>query len=193
MAEHQAAPEPAHQNHGSGIKLLIELGPLLVFFLTYWAFGIRSATAVLMAGTVLAIVASKVVLGKVSPMPMFTAAIVCIFGGLTLWLNDPSFIKMKPTIVNLVFAGLLGGGLMFGRPFIKVLLGEQIQLTDKGWHHLTIQWIVFFIVMAAVNELIWRNFSEATWVAFKVFGILPITAVFAVVQLMFLQRYHTPR
>lgn len=192
MAEEKQIPEPrpATPEDGSqGTKLLIELGPLLIFFATYWGFGIYPATAVLMVTTVVSLVASRVLLGKISPMPVVTAVIVCLFGALTFWLNDPSFIKMKPTFVNLLFAGALGVGLVLGKPLIKLLFGEQLQLTDVGWQKLSVRWMLFFVSMAVLNELVWRNFSEQTWVSFKVFGLLPLSLAFAVAQLGLIRRH----
>lgn len=192
MTETPSTGQPAQADPGQGAKLLIELGPLLVFFATYYMFGIYPATAVLMISTVASLVASKVVLGKIAPMPIVTAVIVCLFGALTFWLNDPSFIKMKPTIVNLLFAGVLAGGLALGKPLIKYMFGEQLQLTDTGWHQLTIRWIVFFLCMAALNEFVWRTYSEAVWVNFKVFGLLPISIVFAIAQVGLIKRHQLP-
>ena len=185
-----AAPPPAEGPHAT--KLLIELGPLVVFFLAYWAFGIYPATAVLMVATVASLVASRLVLGRISAMPVVTAVVVCVFGALTFWLNDPSFIKMKPTFVNLAFAAALGGGLLMGKPLVKLLFGEQLQLTDVGWHQLTVRWMLFFLAMAALNEFVWRSFSEATWVSFKVFGLLPLSLAFAVAQLGLIKRHQLP-
>lgn len=188
--KHQADAQPAAAADGAqGLKLLIELGPLLLFFATYWAFGIYPATAVLMVTTVVALVASRVLLGKISPMPVVTAVVVCLFGGLTFWLNDPSFIKMKPTFVNLLFAAALAVGLALDKPLIKLLFGEQLQLTDEGWTKLTVRWMLFFVAMALVNEGVWRNFSESTWVSFKVFGLLPLSLAFALAQVGLIRRY----
>lgn len=170
-------------------KLVVELGPLIVFFLTYAKTNIYWATGVLMAATVASLIASRVLFGHVSPMPIVTAVVVCIFGGLTFWLNDPSFIKMKPTIVNLLFAAVLGAGLATGRPFLKILFGEAFRLTEAGWRQLTLRWVSFFIAVAILNEIVWRNFSEAAWVNFKVFGILPLTMAFAVAQVGLLKRH----
>ncbi|PPD30060.1 MAG: septation protein A [Hyphomicrobium sp.] len=189
MTEKSIPEGPAEVESPHLAKLLIELGPLLAFVATYWAFGIYPATAILMVSTVFSLVASKLLLGKIAPMPIATAVIVCVFGGLTFWLNDPSFIKMKPTIVNLLFAGILGGGLLMGKPLIKYLFGEQLQLTDAGWHQLTIRWVLFFISMAALNEVVWRNTSEATWVNFKLFGLLPISIAFAVAQVGLIKKH----
>jgi len=172
-----------------GLKLLIELGPLLAFFLTYMRGGIYWATGVLMVATIAALVASWHVFRRVLPVPVATAVLVVLFGGLTFLLDDPSFIKVKPTIINLLFAGVLMAGLVMHRPLLKLLLGEAFNLTDEGWRKLTIRWILFFLALAALNELVWRNFSEAAWVNFKVFGILPLTLVFATAQIGLIRRH----
>ena len=176
----------------TGAKLLIELGPLLVFFLAYAKFGIYWATGTLMVATMLSLIASWLVLGRISPMPVVTAVLVVIFGGLTFWLNDPRFIKMKPTMINLLFGGVLAAGLILRRPFLKMMFGEALRLTDEGWHKLTFRWMVFFLVLAVVNEVVWRNLSESSWVNFKVFGILPLTMVFAMAQVGLIRRYEEP-
>ncbi|MCH9765487.1 MAG: septation protein A [Alphaproteobacteria bacterium] len=175
-----------------GLKFLIELGPLLIFFAAYAKFDIYVATGALMVATLVSLAASKLMLGRITIMPIVTAVIVSIFGGLTLWLNDASFIKMKPTIVNVLFAGLLSAGLAMNRPFLKLLFGEAFQLTDEGWYKLTLRWILFFLFVAVLNELVWRNFSEPTWVNFKVFGILPLTMIFAGAQIKLIQKYAPP-
>ena len=108
---------------------------------------------------------------------------------MTLLLNDPRFIMIKPTIVNLVFAAFLFGGLLLGRPVLQLLLGEALRLTDEGWRKLTLRWACFFLALAVLNEIVWRNFSEATWASFKVFGILPLTLAFAVLQIGLMRRY----
>ncbi len=181
MTDPAGAPTPPQERQG--LKLLIELGPLLVFLAAYAKFGLMTATAVLMAGSLLSIAASKIFLGHIGTTPLVTAAIVVVAGGMTLYFDDPRFIKMKPTIVNLVFAGVLGFGLMTGRYFIKMLLGEALQLTKTGWHKLTLRWIIFFLCVAVLNEIVWRTMSESTWVNFKVFGILPLTFIFAAAQI----------
>lgn len=198
MTDQTVRPEPDLQpalksDEGPHLtKLLIELGPLIVFFLTYWGFGIYPATAVLMVSTVASLVASRLLLGRISPMPIVTAVVVCVFGALTFWLNDPSFIKMKPTFVNLAFAAALGIGILLGKPLVKMLFGEQLRLSDEGWHKLTVRWIMFFVSMAILNEIVWRTFSEATWVSFKVFGLLPLSLVFAVAQMGLIKRHQLP-
>lgn len=171
------------------VKLLIDLGPLVVFFLTYSKAGIYWATGILMIASLVALLASRVMLGRFSVAPAATAVLVVLFGGLTFLLDDPSFIKMKPTIINLLFAGILGFGVYTGRPLLKMFMGEALRLTDEGWHKMTVRWVIFFLVMAVLNEIVWRSFSEAAWVNFKVFGILPLTFVFAMAQVGLIRRY----
>jgi intracellular septation protein len=171
------------------IKLLIELGPLLAFFLVYARAGIYWATGILMVATVVSLVASWTLFGRLLAMPVVTAVLVVVFGGLTFWLDDPRFIMVKPTIINLGFAGVLFGGLMMRRPLLKLLFGEAFNLTEEGWRKLSVRWALFFLTLAALNELVWRNFSESTWVTFKVFGILPLTLVFAMAQIGLIKRH----
>ncbi len=181
--------KPAAAEPNPLLKLLIDLGPLVAFFAAYAKAGIYWATGVLMAATVIALIASRTMLGRFSATPVVTAVLVVVFGGLTFWLEDPRFIMMKPTIINLFFAGALGFGLLTGRPLLKIIMGEALQLTAEGWHKLTIRWIVFFIALAALNEVVWRNFSEAAWVSFKAWVILPLTLVFAVAQIGLIRRH----
>ena len=185
--EAKGSDAAAAQPHGT--KLMIELGPLLAFFVAWFLADIFWATGVLMAATLVSVVASKLLLGRVSPVIIATAVLVVVFGGLTFWFGDAHFIKMKPTIINLLFAGVLLGGLLTGRPLLKLMFGEAFNLTEEGWRKLTLRWMVFFVVMAVLNEIVWRNFSEATWVNFKVFGILPLTLVFAMSQIGLIKRY----
>jgi len=185
--EAKGSDAAAAQPHGT--KLMIELGPLLAFFVAWFLADIFWATGVLMAATLVSVVASKLLLGRVSPVIIATAVLVVVFGGLTFWFGDAHFIKMKPTIINLLFAGVLLGGLLTGRPLLKLMFGEAFNLTEEGWRKLTLRWMAFFVVMAVVNEILWRNFSEATWVNFKVFGILPLTLVFAMAQIGLIKRH----
>lgn len=171
------------------IKLAIDLGPLLVFFIVYMKLGIFWATGVLMVVTVLSMLASRILLGRISPTLVITTILVVGFGALTLWFNDPRFIKLKPTIIYLMFAAALFGGAVVNKPVLRHLLGEAMQLTDAGWRILSIRWAIFFLALAALNELIWRNFSEATWASFKVFGFLPLTVIFFATQLGFIARH----
>jgi intracellular septation protein len=139
---------------------------------------------------VAAMIASYVVVRHVPMMAIVTAVIVLVFGTLTLVLHDETFIKVKPTIIYGLFAAILGGGLLFGRSFIAILFNQMFNLTPKGWRILTMRWALFFLGMAALNEVIWRTQSTDFWVAFKAFGAVPLTMVFAISQMPVIKRYH---
>ena len=187
--EQPATPERSAKTQSPVIKLLIDLGPLLAFFIAYGRAGIYWATGVLMLATIAALVASWRLLGRITAVPLVTAILVVVFGGLTFYLDDPSFIKLKPTIINVLFAGLLLAGLATGRPLLKLLLGDAFRLTEEGWRRLSVRWAFFFLALAILNEIVWRNFAESTWVNFKVFGIVPLTIVFAMAQIGLIKRY----
>lgn len=187
-SDRDAVAQPAAESKQIA-KMILDLAPLLIFFAAYMATDIYVATAVLMTATVVSMIVSRLWLGHISVTLILTTVLVVGFGALTLWLNDPSFIKMKPTMVNLLFAGALGAGLFTGRNFLQLLLGQAFRLTEEGWRKLTYRWIGFFLAMAVLNEIVWRNFSEATWASFKVFGILPITIIFAMLQVGLIQRH----
>ena len=169
-----------------------EYGPIGVFFLVYLGWGLLPATAALVAATAVAVITAFVVSGRVPAMPLATAVIVTVFGGLTLWLNDETFIKMKPTIVQGLFAVVLLGGLAVGRPLLKPVLGAVWPIDDAGWKQLTLRFALFFAAMAALNEFVWRTQSTDFWVTFKVFGILALTLVFALAQTPLLTRHRLP-
>jgi intracellular septation protein len=171
------------------LKLAIELGPLLVFFGTNAAAGIYAGTAAFMAATIVSLVVAWFAYHKVPIMPLVSGVIVLVFGGLTLYLRDETFIKLKPTIVYTLFAVLLGAGLVWKKPVLELLFGAAFTLTEEGWRKLTLRWALFFAVMAVVNELVWRNVSTDTWVSFKAFGFLPLTFLFAVLQVPLMQRH----
>lgn len=181
---------PKQDNATSAIKLAIDLGPLLVFFAVNAWYGIFPATAAFMAVIAGALVASRVLLGRISPMPLITAVLVMVFGGLTLYLQDETFIKVKPTVLYVLFAAVLSGGMAVNRMFLQMVMGEAIDLTREGWRILTIRWAVFFLVLAGLNEIVWRNSSTDFWVSFKVFGLLPLTFVFAALQIGLLQKHY---
>jgi intracellular septation protein len=187
--EKPALPERSGKSASPLVKLLIDLGPLLAFFVAYGRAGIYWATGVLMLATLAALLASWRLLGRVTAVPLLTAILVVVFGGLTFYLDDPSFIKLKPTIINLLFAGVMVVGLLTDRPLLKVLLGEAFRLTEEGWRKLTVRWALFFFALAILNEVVWRSFSESAWVNFKVFGIVPLTILFALAQLPLLKRF----
>lgn len=171
------------------LRLALDLGPLLLFFAVNAWYGIFAATAVFMVAILAALAASRMLTGQFAKMPLVTAVFVLVFGGLTLWLQDETFIKIKPTIIYLLFAGLLLGGLALKRNFLETLLGEAFSLTHRGWRLLTLRWACFFAVLAVLNEIVWRSYSTDTWVAFKTFGFLPLTLLFAAAQVGLLQKY----
>lgn len=171
------------------IKLALELGPLVVFFLVNARADIFAATAWFMGAMALALAASWLVFRRVAVMPLVTGVVVLVFGGLTLYLQDDTFIKMKPTIVNTLFGGVLLGGMVFGQSLLKYVFGEVYRLTAKGWEILTLRWGLFFFVLALLNEVVWRNFSTDQWVAFKVWGIMPVTLIFSMLQLKVLTEH----
>jgi len=174
------------------LKPTVDYLPLAAFLAVYLGFGLMAATAALMTATAAGVVLSLAIARRVPVMPLVTALIVGIFGGLTLWLNDERFVKMKPTIVQGLFSLVLFGGLAFGRPLLGVVLGHAWQMDDKGWRLLTLRFAFFFAMMAALNELVWRTQSTDFWVTYKVFGILGLTMVFAMSQAPLMQRHHLP-
>jgi len=177
------------QGGPSWLRPLVDYGPLAAFFLVYWLRDLTAATVAIMAATAVALALALVVERRVPMMPLVTAAVVGIFGGLTLWLQDETFIKMKPTIVQLIFAAVLFGGLLLKRPLLKPLLGSAWPLDDDGWHKLSFRFAVFFLAMAAVNEAVWRTQSTDFWVTFKVFGIMALTFVFVASQVYFMRAH----
>ncbi len=175
------------------LKLLIEAGPVVVFFIANAYAKIFWATGAFMIATVMALVASRTLFGRIPIMPMVSGACILFFGGLTLVLQEEFFIKIKPTIVNLMFATILFGGLLMGHSLIKYLLGEVYKLQDRGWQLLTFRWACFFVFLAVLNEFIWRTFSTDFWISFKLWGVMPITMVFAISQISLMQRYELSR
>lgn len=171
------------------VKLALEVGPLTIFFVANNRFGIFYATAVFMVATVFSLVASRVFLKRVPILALVTGVFVMVFGFLTIYLQDDTFIKVKPTIVNSLFAVILAAGLYFRRPILKLALGEVMQLQDEGWRILTLRWMGFFALLACLNEVVWRNFSTDTWVSFKSFGIMPLTFVFMMTQVTLIMKY----
>jgi intracellular septation protein len=171
------------------LKLLLEMGPLGVFFLTNSYKGIFWGTGAFMVATIVALTSSRALFGRIPIMPMVSGAFVLVFGSLTLMLHDALFIKMKPTIVNALFAAILFGGLMYGQSLLKVLFGEVFRLREPGWRILTFRWACFFVCLAVLNEVVWRSFSTEFWVSFKVFGIMPLTLDFALSQIGLLKSY----
>jgi intracellular septation protein len=171
-------------------KLATEVGPLVVFFVANAKFHLFVATGAFMVAIVVAMIASYAVTRHVPLMALVTGAIVLIFGTLTLVLHDETFIKLKPTIIYTLFALVLGGGLLFGRSFIAIMFDQMFNLTPQGWRLLTMRWALFFAGLAVLNEVIWRTQSTDFWVNFKVFGVTPLTMIFAVTQMPLVKRHH---
>jgi intracellular septation protein len=196
--------DPKHKAVNPVLKLALELGPLLVFFFAnargewlverFPALGniggpIFVATALFMVATAIALVASWLIMRSLPIMPLVSGVVVFIFGALTLWLHDDIFIKMKPTIVNTLFGGVLLGGLLFGKSLLGYVFDSAFRLDAEGWRKLTFRWGLFFLFLALANEVVWRNFSTDFWVTFKVWGIMPITLLFTFSQMPLILRH----
>ncbi len=171
------------------LQSAVDYGPLAVFFLAYVAFGLMAATAAIIAASLIALALAWTVQRRVPLLPLITAAVVAVFGGLTLWLQDETFIKMKPTIIQALFAAILIGGLAFRRPLLKPLLGRMMPpMPEAAWRQFTLRYALFFIAMAALNEVVWRTQSTDVWVTFKVFGLTALTVLFILTQMPFIAR-----
>jgi intracellular septation protein len=171
------------------IKLVLEIGPLVVFFITNARFEIYVGTACFMAAMVISLVLSWILLKRIAVMPLVSGVLVLIFGGITLLLHDDTFIKIKPTVINTLFGVTLIGGLFFNKPLLRFVFGDVYKLQDEGWRILTLRWGLFFLALAVVNEVVWRTQTTDFWVAFKVWANMPITVIFAALQLPVLNRY----
>jgi intracellular septation protein len=175
------------------LKLVLELGPLGVFFFGNYKFGIFPATAAFMVAMLVSLVISYAVSRKLPIMPLVTAVFVLIFGGLTLYLHNDTFIKLKPTMVNGFFAATLFGGMVYGKTLIRMPFEAALPpMTDEGWAKLNVRWAWFFVFLAILNEVVWRNFSTNAWVDFKVFALTPITLVFSLAQLRLIMQHQIP-
>ena len=170
-------------------KLFIDIGPLAVFFIFYTRSDLKTAILPFMIATIIAVLFSYIIEKKIPIMPTAGAVIILIFGGLTIYFDNETFFKMKPTIINLLFAGILYGGVILNKPLLRYLLGAALKLQDEGWDILTKRWIGFFIALAILNEIIWRTQTTDIWVNFKVFGILPITFIFTLTQFSTIKKY----
>lgn len=181
------------------VKLGLEFGPLAIFFFanSYGdrLFGVASdrrifvATAIFIVASLVSLALSKLMFNHLPRMAIVNAVVVSVFGGLTLWLDDAFFIKVKPTIVNTLFGVILLGGLAAGKLFLPFVLDSVMQLTEEGWRKLTLRWGLFFFVLAVINEVVWRTQTQDFWVGFKVWGIMPITLAFALAQTPLIMRH----
>ncbi|EJF89576.1 intracellular septation protein A [Bartonella vinsonii subsp. arupensis OK-94-513] len=180
------------------LKFFLEMGPLVIFFLANykgeWLINnveifknfskpIFPATAIFMVAIIVALSLSWVLTRKIPIMPLISGIFVLVFGFLTLWLHNDTFIKMKPTIINSLFAFILFGGMLFKKPLLRYALDSTLKLDDLGWQKLTYRWAFFFVFLALLNEVVWRNFSDNFWTSFKVFGVMPITVLFMLTQM----------
>jgi intracellular septation protein len=171
------------------LKLVLDIGPLVLFFAANARFGIFTATAVFMAAVLIALAVTYYLTRHVAIMPVVTAVVVLIFGGLTLVLHDDLFIKLKPTIIYVLFGGTLLGGLLLGKPLLGIVLDSMFNLTDEGWRKLTWRWVWFFFALAILNEAVWRTQTTDFWVNFKLFGVVPLTFLFGAAQYPLLMKY----
>jgi intracellular septation protein len=195
------------------LRLALDIGPLLLFFIanarpapflrvlgpllpasitTDERVGIFVATAAFMAAVVLALIISYLLTRHLPVMPLIAVAVVLVFGSLTLVLHNELFIKLKPTIIYLLFAGVLLGGLALDKPVLGVVFDSVFHLSEEGWRKLTVRWALFFVLLAVLNEIVWRTQSTDVWVSFKVFGVLPLTFLFAALQFPLMARYAVP-
>lgn len=176
----------------SFLKFITDFGPLLIFFTIYYKSGNNLSTAIppLIISTLIAVAIMYFVEKKIPYVPLIGAIVISLFGGLTLYFNNPIFIYMKPTIVNIIFAGILiVSNIYFNKNFLKLFLQTAFQLNDEGWKKLNFRWAYFFIFLAILNEIVWRTQPETTWVNFKVWGMLPITIIFTAMQLPLINKY----
>src|SRR5262245_17717455 len=204
---------PANAKLNPGLKLVLDIGPLILFFVANSRpelftpllsplfpqalfsgerAGIFVATAIFMVAVVAALVVSYALTRHLPIMPLVTAIIVIVFGGLTLVLHDEQFIKLKPTIIYVLFAAVLLGGLAFGKMLLGIVFDSVFHLTEEGWRKLTIRWAAFFLALAVLNEIVWRTQTTDFWVSFKLFGVVPLTFIFGALQYPLLTKYAAP-
>src|SRR5450755_3149787 len=174
-------------------KLVLDIGPLVLFFAANSRFGIFAATGAFMVAVLSAIAISYVITRHIAIMPVVTAVIVLVFGGLTLVLHDELFIKLKPTIIYVLFGGTLLAGLALDKPFLSIMFDQMFHLTDEGWRKLTWRWVLFFFALAIANEIVWRTQTTDFWVSFKLFGVVPLTFLFGALQMPLINKYSVER
>jgi intracellular septation protein len=174
--------QPQNKNH-STTKLLTEILPILLFFILYKYKGMIYATGGLIITTIIATFIKYKHEKKIFTVSTASCLLLTIFGGITIYTQDVRFIKMKVTLINLIFSITLFGGMLFKKGLAKYIYGEMIELSEKEWLKISLRWAVFFLVIAILNELIWRNLSEDFWIKFKVFGMIPLTVIFALLQM----------
>ncbi len=189
----EASGKPSRPQLNPFLKIALDLGPLVLFFVANAKFGIFAGTAAFMVAVFAALAVSYALTRHLPLMALVSAFIVLVFGGLTLVLHDQTFIKVKPTIIYVLFAVVLFGGLALRKPLLSVVFDQVFNLTPEGWRKLTLRWAVFFLVLAVLNEIVWRTQSTDVWVAFKAFGTVPLTLVFAMLQYPLLMKYDSQK
>jgi intracellular septation protein len=182
---------PAKRKLNPLIKLGLDVGPLVLFFVANARFDIFTATAIFMAAVLAALAISFALTRHIAIMPVVSLLVVLVFGSLTIVLHDETFIKVKPTIIYLLFAVTLFGGYLFNKPLLAIVFDAAFHLTEEGWRKLTLRWAVFFVAMAVVNEIVWRTQTTQFWLGFKVLGAIPLTFLFAMLQYRLLMRHAT--
>jgi len=170
-------------------KMLLDMGPLLVFFLANWKLGLMWATGALMVATFVSLGITYYITRTINRFALYGAIFIAVFGAITLYLQDAWYLKLKVTLVELFFAALLLGGLYFKRMFVKDMMGEFLVLPDEVWRTLTIRWALFFFAMAILNVVIWQLFSDSAWVTFKAFGLMGCTLIFALANAPLMAKY----
>ena len=193
------------KTYDNRLKLALEYGPLVLFMLGYWFLKDKSltlggttysgfivSTAVFVVIFVASIAGLWKLTGRIAPMQIITLVVVLFMGGLTVWFNDPRFIKMKPTIIYIFFAAALGVGLLQGKSYLRLVMEDAIPMQEAGWMILTRRMAVFFSALAVLNELVWRNFSDGTWITFKAVGLTLAMFAFLLTQAKLLERYGMP-
>ena len=176
----------------SFFKFIADFGPLLIFFTIYYKSGNNLSIAIppLVVATIVAVIAVYFIEKKIPIIPVIRAIIISLFGGMALYFDNPVFLYMKPTIINIIFAiVLIFGKLFFNKNFLKFFFKTAFQLDEIGWDKLNFRWAYFFIFLAFINEIIWRTQPETTWVNFKVWGILPLTFIFTAFQLPMINKH----
>jgi len=184
---------PDKQKLNPILKLVLDIGPLVLFFAANSKFGIFAATGAFMVAVLIALAVAYAITRRVEVMPLVTAVIVLVFGSLTLVLHDDLFIKLKPTIIYLLFDGTLLGGLALNKSFLSILFDQMFQLTEVGWRKLTWRWALFFFALAVLNEIVWRTQTTDFWVSFKLFGVVPLTFLFGALQMPLINKYSVER
>ena len=204
MADNSLKTAEVKPKENPGLKFALELGPIIVFFFANLRGGwlvakfpvladlggpLFVATAFFMAATVLSLLVSKIVFKHLPVMPFVSGIVVLVFGGLGIYLQNELFIKMKPTIINALFGFALLGGLFFGKSLLGYVFNAAFQLDEEGWKKLTLRWGIFFLFLAVLNEVVWRNFSNDAWISFKLWGTMPITILFTMAQMPLIMKH----